>query len=272
MPTGALVSANAGIHFIGTLTAAQAREGGRTLNVTDDLLGFTGLSPPDMMKRLRREGVFHFESEHAFWHPENARELRWYYQTSVNYMFANAIHKPAVHVIGSMTPESGPVLDFSGGVGNNVIALAKRRIASAYTGIGLFEFNFARYRVRRRKLEALVEFIEPYSNFQLDPLAALSPPRQYGCILAFDVLEHIPHFEATVQAMVRAVRPGGCICESSPFSSAKYDKQGEDTRVHLTNNGISMQKAMGPSMSMVAFDKGQFSAKGFGNCWWKKRV
>ena len=241
---------------ISTLTNTQADQGGRILNVTDDLLGFTGLSHRDMMKRLRREGVFHFESEHAFWHPENSRELRWYYLHSVNYMFANAIHRPVQSVLKPMTPETGPVLDFSGGVGNNVISLAERGIASAYTGIGLFEFNFARYRVRRRKLETLVEFIEPYSNFQLDPLAALRPPRQYGCILAFDVLEHIPHFEATVQAMVQAVRLGGCICERSPF--AKTQKQGEDTRVHVSNHGISMQVAMGPSMSKK------------GDCWWKK--
>ena len=170
-------------------------------------------------------------------------------------MFANALHAPK-EVLGALSPESGTILDFSGGVGNNVIALAERGIACTYTGIGLFEFNFARYRIRRRKLDRLVEFIEPYLNFQLDPLAALLPPRQYGCILAYDVLEHIPHYEVTVIAMVRALRPGGCICEQSPF--ARHQAKGEeDTRVHVGAGGKSMQEAMGSEM------------KRKGLCWWK---
>ena len=160
----------------GTLSKEKARAGGNVLNVSDDLLGFTGLSRQDMMKRLGREGVHHFDSEHAFWHPGNSEELRWFYLSSVTYLFANAVHKPHDQLLGTFTPESGPVLDFSGGAGNNVITLAEQGIACAYTGIGLLEYNFARYRIRRRKLEGLVEFIEPYSNFQLDPLSALLPP------------------------------------------------------------------------------------------------
>jgi len=239
----------------GALSDVKARHGGAILNVSDDLLSFTGLSEADMMKRLRREGVFHFETEHAFWQPRNSKELRWYYLHSVNYMFANAVHAPKED-LGALTPGSGTVLDFSGGVGNNVIALAERGIACAYTGIGLFEFNFARYRIRRRKLDSLVEFIEPYSNFQLDPIAALRSPRQYGCILAYDVLEHIPHYEETVMAMVRAVRPGGCICESSPFAP-KQAEHAEDTRIHVGDGGKSMREAMGANM------------KKNGSCWWK---
>ena len=45
-----------------TLSIAKAHSAGAILNVSDDLLGFTGLSEADMMKRLRREGVFHFET------------------------------------------------------------------------------------------------------------------------------------------------------------------------------------------------------------------
>ena len=242
----------------GTLSKEKARAGGNVLNVSDDLLGFTGLSRQDMMKRLGREGVHHFDSEHAFWHPGNSEELRWFYISSVTYLFANAVHKPHDQLLGTFTPESGPVLDFSGGAGNNVITLAEQGIACAYTGIGLLEYNFARYRIRRRKLEGLVEFIEPYSNFQLDPLSALLPPRQYGCILAFDVLEHIPQYETTVRAMVIAVRPGGCICESSPFEQKKQAKGRVDTRIHVGNGGVSMHEAMGESMSKK------------GLCWWKE--
>ena len=52
----------------------------------------------------------------------------------------------------------------------------------------------------------LFEFIEPYSNFQLDPLVALRPPRQYGCILAFDVLVFWSTFRTSKQPFKRWYR------------------------------------------------------------------
>jgi len=216
-------------------------------NVTADLFDFTGLKAADLFARLRRDGRFHFEVEHAFWRPSNAAELRWYYAHTASYLFANAVHNDGqAHIIQK---EDAPVLDFSGGVGNIVLSLASRGIESVYTGIGLQEFQFARHRVRKRNLQSLVRFVEPYNDeWQLDPLAALLPPRTYGCILAFEVLEHIPHYERTVAAMVRALRPGGRICESAPFAPPLPVSDQEDARVHLSNGGIRMATAMGPSM------------------------
>ena len=63
-------------------------------------------------------------------------------------MFANAVH-PA-H------------LDFSGGVGNNIIALAQRNISCVYFGIGLVEYAFAEFRVKYLGLQNLVKFIRPH--------------------------------------------------------------------------------------------------------------
>jgi len=94
----------------------------------------------------------------------------------------NAIH-PALDF--GLTPADGPVLDYrqsnskvssevsfysrlngkmtfekfhSGGAGNNVILLASSGIKCVYFGIGLLEFAFAEYRVRRLGLQNMVIF------------------------------------------------------------------------------------------------------------------
>ena len=90
-------------------------------NVWEHLQGFTGLSDSELWRRLAREGQFHFDAEHAIATPQSSRELAWYYSTSVAYLFANAIH-PALDL--NLQPEDAPVLDYSGGVGNNVILWA----------------------------------------------------------------------------------------------------------------------------------------------------
>lgn len=232
-------------------------------NVTEDLKRYTGLSDSDLARRLTRRGSLHFAAEHAFWEPTNPAELRWYYLHSVSYLFANAAHatNPLCFLL---SPEHGPVLDFSGGVGNNVLYLAQKGVQVTYTGIGQFEFMFTRHRVRQRSLEHKVEFAEPYNAaFELDPLASLHKPQAYGCIMAFDVLEHIPHFERTVAAMVAALRPGGMLCESSPFA----EKSGENA-IHVTNGGISMQDAMGRQMRQIQFGYRKTS-EGAQRCWEK---
>ena len=47
-----------------------------------------------------------------------------------------------------LAEKDGPVLDFSGGVGNTVIMLASAGIPCVYFGIGMMEFAFAKYRIR----------------------------------------------------------------------------------------------------------------------------
>ena len=70
------------------------------------------------------------------------------------------------------------MLDFSGGVGNNVIYLASKGIKAQYFGIGMMEYAFAEYRIRKRGYENLVEFKRPYSaatNWKFDPTRAALP-------------------------------------------------------------------------------------------------
>ena len=70
-----------------------------------------------------------------------------------------------------------PVLDYSGGTGNNAIYLAKKGLRVQYFGIGMAEKAFARYRVERNGLQDLVEF----KVRTLDELGTLSTPSMGHC-------------------------------------------------------------------------------------------
>jgi hypothetical protein len=67
--------------------------------------------------------------------------------------------------------------------------------------------------------------------------------------LAFDVLEHVPHFERTVAAKVAALRTGGLLVEQSPFEEGDeagvHEHNGTDTRLHTSRHGVTMAQAMG---------------------------
>jgi 2-polyprenyl-3-methyl-5-hydroxy-6-metoxy-1,4-benzoquinol methylase len=219
-------------------------------NVRDHLQAFTGLSSAELDRRLARADKHHFEEVgHAFADPKSATELVWFYSTSSEYLFANAVH-PALNF--SLTPADGPVLDYSAGVGNTVILLASQGIPCTYFGIGLIESAFAEYRIRRLGLQHLVTFLKPHdmsTNWGFDPLNVLKNDT-YGTILALDVLEHIPKWEETVVAMVRSLRPGGRIFEHTPFSRDS-PRTPVDLRVHVGRGTLSMSEAMGPQMKFL---------------------
>jgi 2-polyprenyl-3-methyl-5-hydroxy-6-metoxy-1,4-benzoquinol methylase len=197
------------------------------------------------------------KGEHHFWNPASPSELAWFYSHSVNYLFANSVH-PAEDVIDKfLNRQHAPVLDYSGGVGNNVLSLAQKGIRAEYFGIGMIEAAFARYRVARRGLQGLVEFNLPYSDeteWKMDPIrSVLRRDGRFGAILAIDVLEHIPHYERVVSAMVDSIRVGGVIIERSPFGeNEKGVEPGLDLRVHVGNGGVDMRVAMGPRMVMTS--------------------
>lgn len=255
------------------LRMSEFRSRPHLFNVTRDLAQWTGLSHAELVTRLERNDVHSIDAEHAFWNPQSAAELRWQYSASINYLWNTAAHPASAELLDRIVrdPEGRlPVVDFSGGVGNNNLYLAYKGVASVYTGIGILEFSFMQWRVRKHGFENLIELVPPYhpQRMSMDPLAAFAPPRRFGTILALDVLEHIPHYERTVRAMVTALKPGGRICEASPFSAAPDKKQkdtstaGQDLRIHVSNGGISMEQAMGPMM--VRENPGLFA------CWLKQ--
>jgi SAM-dependent methyltransferase len=233
-------------------------------NVCRDLQDYTGLADAEFYDRLARIGRFHFEAEHAYWNPASATELAWYYATSLNYLFANALHRVWAQKVDRVAhARYEPILDYSGGVGNNVLHLARTEgLRCRYFGIGTMEYQFARYRAARHKLEHLIDFVPPRSaatGYRFDPIrAALPRDQSLGAIIAMDVLEHIPDYHVVVEAMVDSIRVGGAIVEVTPFAKeapmpAAAGTTTTDTRVHLSDGGIDRATAMGPRMR---FDHG----------------
>lgn len=208
----------------------------RCFNVGRDLALFTGLSPAELRSRLLREDQFHFVGEHGWWAPASRRELSFYYRYSVSYLFANSIHCSDVADF-ALTPADGPVLEYSGGVGNNVLALASKGIRVSYFGIGEAEAAFARLRVANAGLEHLVDFIRPFVRdatqpghpLRFDSIYSVPPDGQYGVVIAMDVLEHIPDYHVTLAHLVRVLRPGGVLLENTPFGHGG----GGETEIHV---------------------------------------
>jgi len=271
--------ASHGIGLVEEGVLQQALHSADRFDVLTDLVGFTGLTPAELLPRLRREGRFHYASEHAFWDPKSSTELTWFYRTSVDYLFGLAWHgvEPLLRGRGKFRHlrEEGPVLEIAPGVGNNGLHMAlNARVPYYYAGLSLIETSFAQYRASKRGLGVdAFRVLPPYdAAWKVDPLAALQPGTPHhgkiGTVLAFDVLEHVPHFERTVAALVAVLRPGGLIIEQSPFAAEADDpaaaqSNGTDTRLHVSRNGVTMEQAMGPLMRMMGSGKGT-------NIWRKK--
>mmetsp|Transcript_5056 Transcript_5056/g.8132 ORF Transcript_5056/g.8132 Transcript_5056/m.8132 type:complete len:244 (-) Transcript_5056:95-826(-) len=236
-------------------------------SVRAHLKEFTGLGDSELDIRLARHGRFHFEGEHLFWNPRSASELAWFYATSATYLFANAVHAANPQVLGLLNVSHGPVLDFSGGVGNSVIYLAQKGIDVEYSGLGMAEMAFARFRVHKMGLKDNVKWHRPAAVTAnatgLNMLSCLDTDNEerFGVILALDVLEHIPKFHTVVQMMVRSLRVGGWIIENSPFGDDKGDPFG----VHVPEGEVTMVQAMGPTMKKIQLHP-------YGTIWAKTEV
>lgn len=201
--------------------------------VYDDLLAFTGLTDAELMKRLKRLEQHHFAIEHQFLNPQSATELTMFYRASLMYLWGNAVHPSINHTALGLTPADGPILDYSGGVGSTCIGLAEMGIKCVYFGIGMAEYEFAMFRVRRKGLEKLVQFVKPYvdgaEGWHFDAVKSLkvgsSLKEKLGAVYALDVFEHIPNYEVTAAHLVSLLREGGKIFENSPFSQVAESEQ-----------------------------------------------
>ncbi len=182
-------------------------------DVLDDLVAFTGLTLAQVMERVKRTPLNHYQSEFRWHSPRDFRELSWYYRVTYGYLFGNAAH-PYWSKLDFLDPSVGPVLDYGGGVGNNVITLAERGFDVHYTEISLIQESFLRFRAARRGLD--IEIIEPYADGAFDPVGCIDDP--FGAIILQDVLEHVPDYQILLGHLIAQVKPGGYIIENSPFN------------------------------------------------------
>ena len=148
---------------------------------------------------MRRLGRFHFEGEHNFWNPSSRTELAWYYSSSVSYLFANTVHSAQVIEFDSLAwKEHEPVLDYSGGVGNNIIHLAKKGVRTHYFGIGVMEYRFAQYRIQKLGLEHMVTFKQSFcsdTEYKFDPIT--DPRLAMNHLVPFWPLTSLSMFQTT---------------------------------------------------------------------------
>lgn len=184
---------------------------GRTVDVVDDLVAYTGLPRTDVEAELRTRRRLNFRAE---WHatPPGLRTDDWFYLSSKTYLFANAVHFADGAVpdrVCAHVEAGGRVLDFGGGAGQLTLALAARGRTVAYSDTNALQRDFLRFRVARHGLGELVEVLDPWERL---------PRRSFAAVVAIDVLEHLPDVRATLRdGLLPALQPGGVLVEDSPF-------------------------------------------------------
>jgi SAM-dependent methyltransferase len=195
--------------------------------------------------------------------PSSPNELNWFYRSQRGYLFGNA-SRPEWEALLVLDPkEHRTVLDFGGGIGQNVLALVERGFPSPwYFDISIMQAEFVRFRVKTRKAE--VYFAEPYYNGRFNYLDCL--PGGFNAILCQDVLEHIPRYPVVLEALAGKLLPGGLLVEYSPFNGkAQGKKMPRHSPVHLSEavplekvmTGLGLQKTTLAPYPSTAWRKGE---------------
>jgi 2-polyprenyl-3-methyl-5-hydroxy-6-metoxy-1,4-benzoquinol methylase len=211
-------------------------------NVLRDLIHFTGLTKAEVLFRIYNDHVTPsklktargwYNVEYDFHLPKSKHELVWFYCAAQSYLFSNsrrAEWEALEHV------QSGPVLDFGGGIGQNVIGLAKRGYKVSYFEIGIIQREFVRFRASKHGLK--INVINPVSHARLNLLGDPNWKGEfYSTILLQHVLEHIPKYQHTLAHLIAQLKPGGLIIEHSPFM------QRQTAKMHF-NEVVPLKKVM----------------------------
>jgi 2-polyprenyl-3-methyl-5-hydroxy-6-metoxy-1,4-benzoquinol methylase len=190
------------------------------LNVVDDLVAFTGLTKKQVCTRIMKRHGKHkargwFHEEWAWHDPKDDGEIGWFYRSAQSYIFSNS-RRPRWHMLKNLArllPE-GRVLDYGGGIGNDVLFLARRGYEAHYLELSVVQQEFVRFRSGRHRLK--VKIIEPHHEGRLDPVECVDA--EYNAVLLQHVLEHIPNYHIPLGHLIGRLRPGGYIIEHSPFN------------------------------------------------------
>jgi 2-polyprenyl-3-methyl-5-hydroxy-6-metoxy-1,4-benzoquinol methylase len=182
--------------------------GGRTVDIVQDLVDYTGLDRYQVEALLRRR----HESFRVEWHalPQALHSESWFYLASRTYLFGNAVHdaEPIADELSGFMLESSDVLDFGGGTGNLALALAARGHRADYLERSALQKDFVRFRIDKHGFEQRIRILDDWR-----PLPALA----YDLVCALDVFEHIENLAESMTGILNAIRPEGLLAESSAF-------------------------------------------------------
>jgi SAM-dependent methyltransferase len=185
--------------------------GGRRFDVVDDLVGFTSL-PRESVEMLLARRVESFRTE---WlqTPTGFRSDGWFYLSSKMYLFGNAVHfhddPTIIESIAELLAPGAHVLDFGGGTANLSLAMAAQDFRVGYSELSALQKDFARFRVQRHGLQDRIEILDTWAGLPTDT---------YDAVLAFDVFEHLPNLEQTIEQIARSLVDGGLLVDTPSFS------------------------------------------------------
>jgi 2-polyprenyl-3-methyl-5-hydroxy-6-metoxy-1,4-benzoquinol methylase len=182
--------------------------GGRSVDVVDDLVEYTGLTREQVEALIRRR----HESFRSEWHtlPRALNNEGWFYLSSKTYLFANAVHdgEGVAAALAGYTSGANDVLDFGGGTGNLALALAARGHRVDFVERSALQKDFVRFRIAKHGLQDRIRVLDQWTPLE---------PSAYDAVYAIDVLEHLESLEEILASLLRSIRPNGVLAELSPF-------------------------------------------------------
>jgi 2-polyprenyl-3-methyl-5-hydroxy-6-metoxy-1,4-benzoquinol methylase len=190
--------------------------------VKKELLIFTGLNQDEVEKLIISKK---HKQEWLFWNPKSEREINWFYKTSISYLFTNAAHVLNNNIINDI-PSNSTVFDFGGGSGNYSYYLVEHGCKCIYFDISFLQKRFVEYMSLKYNL--------PISIINYDNNYIPIYNGKVDCIIALDVIEHIPNYEKYIQYFSNITNIGGSIYIYAPFGTIN-DPTHLDDNLNLTN-------------------------------------
>lgn len=122
-------------------------------------------------------------------------------------------------------------LDFGAGIGGLCIYLADNNVVCDYADVAGKTFEFAKYRFLNRGMSLSV----------FDTLKSW-PDKKYDVIFAYDVVEHIPNLENTVNRISRLLNKGGYFVVKPTFSGKGLHLQENEKYLDMNVFNRMMEK------------------------------